>query len=105
MTKKVFNAQALEYGEEVVDLSGMRGKFVGYSSMTAVPNQRAIIELEDGTVVFRNVALIREHQPEEVHTIEVSLSTSELTAIANYPLGSVCNPLVIAARTALKGIK
>jgi len=91
-----------EYGDQVVDLSGMRGTFIGWSEHGGIPKTKAVIELKDGTLIVRSAELIREVDPEDAYDLEVTVSLRELQAIANYPLGSVCNPLVIAARTKLR---
>ena len=89
-------------GDKVTDLSGMQGFFVAWSELTPLPKTKAIIELTDGTLVVRSSELIREVDPEDAYELYVTVSLRELQAISNYPLGSVCNPLVLAARTKLR---
>jgi hypothetical protein len=99
VTKSNFNPEKLKYGDRVIDLSGQVVTFLCFDS--AAINQ-AVIQFDDGTVQSRNMARLREFVPDEMVTLEVRLTKSQVEEIAAYPLGSVCNPLVLAARQTLR---
>jgi len=100
MTSKTkFSAEDLSYGDMVRDLSGQPAKFLAYKAGDWLT---AVLQLNDGVVVTRNVRYITELVEDEIVTLRITLSQPELEAMANYPLGSVCNPAVMAARRMLQ---
>ena len=106
MSKKTFTPLALVPGQKVKDLSGQSAVFLCYAEGVNNPGAepKAVLQFADGTVCLRSVNLISEFVEAELVTLTVQLTKDELKAISNYPLGSVNNPVVIAARNKLREV-
>lgn len=97
--KKAFSPENLTYLEKCIDLTGVVATFIAWVDTTQT---KAVIQMPDGTVVTRNKSNLREYVEAENVTIEVSMTLEQLKAAANYPMGSVCNPFVLACKNYLK---